>query len=101
MRSYEPSALEAARRDRLVETSPEGIRLTETGLDRAARVVRNHRLWEAYLSRRLELADDHLHRDAEDMEHVLDDDVLDRIDEALGRPERDPHGQLIPREIPA
>ena len=68
---------------------------------RAARVVRNHRIWELYLSRRLDLADDHLHRDAEDMEHALDDDVLEQIDAALGHPSTDPHGRPIPRGAPA
>jgi len=77
------------------------LQLTEKGLARAARIVRNHRIWEAYLSNRLELADDHLHRDAEDMEHALDDDVIEQIDAALGHPARDPHGRPIPRGVPA
>jgi manganese/zinc/iron transport system permease protein len=98
VRAFSRRTMETARRQGLVESHPEGIGLTEEGCRRAARVVRNHRLWESYLSHRLELADDHLHRDAEDMEHVLEDDVLDRIDEALGRPELDPHGRPIPRE---
>jgi manganese/zinc/iron transport system permease protein len=76
------------------------LQLTEKGLERAARVVRNHRIWEAYLSNRLDLADDHLHRDAEDMEHVLDDEVIEQIDAALGHPAQDPHGRPIPRGAP-
>jgi len=76
------------------------LQLTEKGLARAARVVRNHRIWEAYLSNRLDLADDHLHRDAEDMEHVLDDEVIEQIDAALGHPAKDPHGRPIPRGVP-
>jgi manganese/zinc/iron transport system permease protein len=77
------------------------LKLTERGVARAARVVRNHRIWELYLSQRLDLADDHLHRDAEDMEHALDDDVLEQIDAALGHPSTDPHGRPIPRGVPA
>jgi manganese/zinc/iron transport system permease protein len=77
------------------------VQLNPHGLARAARIVRTHRLWEVYLSRRLELADDHLHRDAEAMEHVLDDEVIEWIDDALGRPEKDPHGRPIPRGVPA
>ena len=77
------------------------LNLTPKGLSRAARIVRNHRIWESYLSHRLDLADDHLHRDAEDMEHVLDDDVIEQIDEALGHPSNDPHGRPIPRGVPA
>ncbi|MHC4816703.1 MAG: metal-dependent transcriptional regulator, partial [Planctomycetota bacterium] len=71
------------------------------GLERAARVVRNHRIWELYLTRRLDIAADHVHRDAEDMEHALDDAVLEAIDQALGRPTVDPHGRPIPRGVPA
>ena len=76
------------------------LTLTPKGLARAARVVRNHRIWESYLSHRLDLADDHLHRDAEDMEHVLDDEVIEQIDDALGHPANDPHGRPIPRGAP-
>jgi len=77
------------------------LQLTDKGLTRAARIVRNHRIWETYLSNRLDLADDHLHRDAEDMEHVLDDEVIEQIDAALGHPSKDPHGRPIPRGAPA
>jgi Mn-dependent DtxR family transcriptional regulator len=59
--------------------------------------LRKHRLWELYLTRRLELAHDHVHRDAEAMEHALTDDDADRLDELLGRPATDPHGRPIPR----
>jgi len=89
-----------ASRDGLVALEGTGLRLTTAGASRAGRVVRNHRLWELYLARRLELPQDHLHRDAEDMEHALEDDVLEQIDEALGRPSRDPHGRPIPRGSP-
>jgi len=94
-------AVAEAGRDGFVQVDGPLVTLTDPGLRRAARVVRNHRIWELYLSRRLDLADDHLHRDAEDMEHALDDDVLEQIDEALGRPGTDPHGRPIPRGVPA
>ncbi len=94
-------AVENARADGLVRVEGPLVELTPAGLARACRVVRNHRVWESYLSRRLELRDDHLHRDAEDMEHALDDDVLEQIDAALGRPALDPHGRPIPRGTPA
>ena len=62
-------------------------RLTETGYAEAAgSVVRKHRLWELYLTRRLELAHDHVHRDAEAMEHALTDADVDRLDGAPGAP---------------
>jgi manganese/zinc/iron transport system permease protein len=71
-------------------------RLTEEGLDEARRVVRNHRLWELFLARRLELAADHIHRDAEDMEHTLPPAVIAELEQMLGQPALDPHGETIP-----
>jgi manganese/zinc/iron transport system permease protein len=100
VRAAPPAALDDARRAGLLAVDGPLVSLTREGLHRAAQVVRNHRIWELYLSRRLDLADDHLHRDAEDMEHALADDVLEQIDEALGRPRSDPHGRPIPRGIP-
>ena len=71
-------------------------RLTEAGLEEARRVVRNHRLWELFLSRRLELATDHIHRDAEEMEHTLPPSIVAELEQMLGQPALDPHGEPIP-----
>jgi manganese/zinc/iron transport system permease protein len=71
-------------------------RLTPAGLEEAQRVVRNHRLWELFLSRRLELASDHLHRDADEMEHTLPPAVVAELEQLLGHPVMDPHGVAIP-----
>lgn len=71
-------------------------RLTPAGLEEARRVVRNHRLWELFLARRLELASDHLHRDAEEMEHTLPPAVVAELEQLLGQPAVDPHGETIP-----
>jgi manganese/zinc/iron transport system permease protein len=71
-------------------------RLTPAGLDEAARVVRNHRLWELYLAKRLDLALDHVHRDAEAMEHALPPEVVAELEEVLENPDLDPHGHPIP-----
>lgn len=73
-----------------------GWRLTEEGLNESRRVVRNHRLWELFLARRLELGADHIHRDAEDMEHTLPAAVIAELEQMLGRPALDPHGETIP-----
>jgi manganese/zinc/iron transport system permease protein len=70
--------------------------LTFVGHKEAARVVRNHRLWELYLARRLDLALDHVHRDAEDMEHTLPPEVLAELEATFHHPKRDPHGHPIP-----
>ena len=79
-----------------VERSGDALRLTGAGRREASQVVRNHRLWELYLKRRLELPADHVHRDAEAMEHVLSPDLTDEIDRLLDFPRIDPHGREIP-----
>lgn len=80
----------------LAERKGDGLRLTEEGRFEAEKVVRKHRLWEVYLTRRLELPSDHVHRDAEAMEHALTDEAVDEIESRLGFPTVDPHGQPIP-----
>lgn len=72
-------------------------RLTGAGLTEARRVVRNHRLWELFLARRLDLASDHVHRDAEEMEHTLPPEVVAELDRLLGQPHTGTHGEPIPR----
>ncbi len=84
----------------LVEAGTDGLVLTEAGNRFAKRVVRKHRLWESYLARRLELPSDHVHRDADVMEHVLSDDAVEWIDRLLGHPRLDPHGRPIPEAEP-
>lgn len=76
--------------------------LTPLGLEAARRVVRNHRLWELYLSKRLDLPTDHVHRDAEDMEHALTPEIIALLEKELEYPKSDPHGSPIvqPKEIP-
>lgn len=81
----------------LLECSSRGGTLTDGGLAAARSIVRKHRLWEVYLTRRLELASDHVHRDADAMEHTLSEEALSELDELLGFPTVDPHGQPIPR----
>lgn len=80
----------------LVERQGDALRLTEEGRAEAEKVVRKHRLWEVYLTRRLELPSDHVHRDAEAMEHALTDEAVAEIETLLGFPTVDPHGQPIP-----
>ena len=80
----------------LLTLTADGMRLTDRGLRAAENVVRKHRLWELYLTRRLELPSDHVHRDAETMEHALTDEAVAELEEVLGYPETDPHGRPIP-----
>ncbi len=81
---------------RMLERRDDGLRLTDTGLAAAENVVRKHRLWETYLTRRLELPSDHVHRDADVMEHVLTEEAVALLEEKLGFPAVDPHGRQIP-----
>lgn len=70
--------------------------VTDDGLEEARRVVRNHRLWELFLTQEAQLAADHVHADAEHIEHVLPKDVLRRLEQMLDHPVADPHGKPIP-----
>lgn len=84
----------------LLESSGPEWRLTPAGLREANGVVRKHRLWEVYLTRRLDLPSDHVHRDAEAMEHALTDEALRELESLLGYPTVDPHGRPIPAASP-
>jgi DtxR family transcriptional regulator, Mn-dependent transcriptional regulator len=79
-----------------VYTPYEGVRLTDAGQLLALRVVRRHRLIELFLAQTLQLAWDEVHDEAENMEHAVSDLLVDRIDEFLGYPRFDPHGDPIP-----
>ncbi len=72
------------------------ITLTEEGRLRAAAIVRRHRLVETWLVQEYGYTWDEVHDEAEVLEHALSDRLLDRIDERLGRPRFDPHGDAIP-----
>ncbi|MGE5192008.1 MAG: metal-dependent transcriptional regulator [Deltaproteobacteria bacterium] len=74
----------------------EGVSLTKAGKTLAFRMLRRHRLIELFLVRTLDLTWDQVHEEAEHMEHAVSDMLIDRIDEYLGRPETDPHGDPIP-----
>lgn len=77
-------------------SSAEQILLSEKGEKTARRLVRAHRLWETYLSQEVGLKEDQIHADAERLEHLLSEELLDAVDAQLGYPERDPHGSPIP-----
>jgi len=77
-----------------------GWLLTGKGANRAKQIVRNHRLWELYLSRQADIAIDHVHRDAEEMEHILSPELVRQLEEILEHPELDPHGKPIPTPAP-
>jgi DtxR family Mn-dependent transcriptional regulator len=74
-----------------------GVRLTPEGRRLALEVLRHHRLLETFLVEELGLPVDHVHAEAEVLEHVLSEGLEERIAAKLGEPTHDPHGDPIPR----
>lgn len=79
-----------------VEKLPSGWKLSSQGQRRGERVVRLHRLWELYLTQYLHLASDHVHEDAETIEHIITPELEQKLMEELGFPVMDPHSARIP-----
>jgi DtxR family Mn-dependent transcriptional regulator len=81
----------------LAEHAPyRGVELSEAGTKIALEVIRHHRLLEQYLAETLGLPIDALHDEADRLEHVISEELEARIDEQLGYPTHDPHGDPIP-----
>jgi len=81
----------------LLEHEPyRGARLTPAGERVALEVIRHHRLLELYLAETLGVAVDDVHAEADRLEHVISEELEERIDRALGHPTHDPHGDPIP-----
>lgn len=74
----------------------QGVCLTEEGKDIALKIVRKHRLWEFFLVEKLAFGWDEVHELAEQLEHIQSVKLMDRLDEFLGFPAYDPHGDPIP-----
>ncbi len=72
------------------------ITLTAKGRELALAIVRRHRLVETFLVQVLHYRWDQVHEDAEHMEHAVSDFMIERLDDLLGHPTRDPHGDPIP-----
>jgi DtxR family Mn-dependent transcriptional regulator len=73
-----------------------GVVLTPAGEKAAIEVIRHHRLLEQYLSETLGMPVDEVHAEADRLEHALSEELEARIDESLGFPTHDPHGDPIP-----
>lgn len=81
----------------LVEYLPyRGVRLLPAGEEIALGIVRKHRLWELFLVNVLNFSWDNVHDTAEQLEHVDSPMLVDKLDEFLGYPKFDPHGDPIP-----
>jgi DtxR family Mn-dependent transcriptional regulator len=75
-----------------------GVTLTEIGQKTALQLVRKHRLWEVFLVDKLKFNWDEVHEVAEELEHITSELMIRRLDEFLGYPKYDPHGDPIPTE---
>lgn len=83
-------------RHRLATADGDAVYFTPAGRQRAGEIVRNHRLWELYLTNSANIAPDHVHEDAEKIEHVLGEAVVRQLERRLNYATKDPHGRRIP-----
>ena len=85
-------------RHRLVTLHEDGdvVVFTPSGWQLACAIVRNHRLWELYLTNAAHIPADHVHEDAEKIEHVLGEEIVRQLEKKLGYAATDPHGRRIP-----
>lgn len=73
-----------------------GVNITEEGRREALKIIRKHRLWEVFLVEKLHFNWDQVHDVAEQLEHIRSPLLVERLDEFLGNPKYDPHGDPIP-----
>jgi DtxR family transcriptional regulator, Mn-dependent transcriptional regulator len=76
----------------------QGVTLTEKGFLSAKMIVRKHRLWETFLVNKLSFSWDEVHEIAEELEHIKSEKLINSLDEFLGFPAFDPHGEPIPNQ---
>ncbi len=83
-------------RDHYLEKKNYKFRLTDSGIEEGKRITRLHRLWEMYLNQYVKIAPDHVHDDAEAIEHIITPEIEQELLELMEHPERDPHDEVIP-----
>src|SRR5437868_332834 len=74
----------------------QGVTLTVEGERVALSIIRRHRLWEYFLVEKLSFKWDEVHDVAEELEHISSKELIDRLDDFMGNPKYDPHGDPIP-----
>lgn len=79
----------------LLEVSKKGVRFTPSGLEETKRIIRNHRISEAFVYTMLEVPWEDTHEEVMEFEHSLKGDLMDKLWKNLGSPERCPHGNPI------
>lgn len=76
----------------------QGVSLNDEGKKIALKLIRQHRLWETFLVKTLGFGWESVHNLAEQLEHIHSDELIERLDQFLGNPAFDPHGEPIPLE---
>ncbi|WP_348798184.1 metal-dependent transcriptional regulator [Flavobacterium adhaerens] len=74
----------------------QGVSLTDNGKLAAKMIIRKHRLWEVFLVEKLDFSWDEVHDVAEQLEHIKSEKLINKLDDFLGNPTEDPHGDPIP-----
>ncbi len=90
-------ALKGLYRKNLVMKQDDRWYLSNEGILKSARVVKLHRLWELYLTKYADMAPEHVHENAELIEHIITPELEMELEHQLGYPEKDPHDSIIPR----
>jgi DtxR family Mn-dependent transcriptional regulator len=85
-----------AEKELVIYTKYKGTKLTSSGEKVAKTLIRKHRLWEVFLVEKLGFTWDEVHEVAEHLEHIPSKQLIERLDEFLGFPRVDPHGDPIP-----
>lgn len=83
----------------MIETSPKHYRLTKDGAIRASRITRLHRLWEVYLADYIGVGVEKVHKNADEMEHIITPELEQELILLLKNPTKDPHQQPIPPAV--
>ncbi len=89
--------LKKLKTQKLLQYQPyKGVKLSAEGRKLALQVIRKHRLWEYFLVEKLQFGWEEVHEIAEELEHISSRKLIDRLDQFLGHPRTDPHGDPIP-----
>lgn len=80
-------------------TKYKGAKLSTKGRLKASQIVRKHRLWEVFLVDKLDFGWEEVHEIAEQLEHIKSTELVERLDQFLGCPTTDPHGDPIPDQL--
>lgn len=90
------TSLNRLKHDGFLEKEKGSWKFTSAGKEKGRRVVKLHRLWEVYLTQYLNIAPDHVHDDAETIEHIITPELEKRLEQLLEYPAVDPHESRIP-----